>query len=70
MSGFVENAPVRVLLVKVIEARPLSLRMAEELGIAHASPQAILVRDGRAVWHASHFAITAAALAAACGGRA
>ena len=32
-------------------------------GIRHETPQAILLRDGRPVWNASHFRITAAELA-------
>jgi bacillithiol system protein YtxJ len=36
--------------------------MAARLGIRHETPQAILLRDGRPVWSASHFRITADAL--------
>jgi bacillithiol system protein YtxJ len=32
---------------------------AQRLGIRHETPQAILLRDGRVVWNASHFRITA-----------
>jgi bacillithiol system protein YtxJ len=32
------------------------------LNLQHHSPQAILVRNGREMWNASHFAITTAAL--------
>lgn len=49
-------------LVKVIEARPLSLWLADELGVAHASPQVILIDGGRAMWNASHGAIRVDAL--------
>jgi bacillithiol system protein YtxJ len=51
--------------VRVIEERPVSLALAERVGVKHESPQAILIRDGRPLWHASHGAITAGALAAA-----
>lgn len=44
--------------VLVIEDRPLSQRVAADLGIEHQSPQAILLEDGKALWHASHWAIT------------
>lgn len=48
--------------VRVIEERPLSLALAAQLGVEHQSPQAIVVRNRRAVWHTSHHAITAEAL--------
>ncbi len=53
------------LFVDVIADRPVARGLAEECGVAHASPQAILFRGGRPVWDASHEAITAAALSAA-----
>lgn len=56
---------VRLYRVHVIEDRPLSQRIADDTGVAHQSPQALLVRSGRALWHASHYAITGASLAAA-----
>lgn len=51
------QAGIAVALVRVIEERPLSRAFADRLGVLHESPQAILIRDGRAVWHASHRAI-------------
>jgi bacillithiol system protein YtxJ len=55
--------------VVVQTARRVSNKVAEDLGIEHESPQAIVVRDGKAVWDASHFAITSDALAKALGAR-
>lgn len=52
-------------LITVQSHRGLSHSAAERLGIRHETPQAILLKDGRAVWSASHFRITAAALARA-----
>jgi bacillithiol system protein YtxJ len=66
VERFAEKHPhVPVHLVLVIEDRPVSSEVAARLGIRHESPQAILVRDGAAVWSASHFDITAASLAEA-----
>ena len=48
--------------VLVIEQRPLSLAIAQETGIPHASPQALLFVDGNVVWHASHYEITTRAM--------
>jgi bacillithiol system protein YtxJ len=45
-------------LVLVIENRGLSNTIASRLGIPHASPQAIVVKNGRPVWSASHWSIT------------
>lgn len=45
-------------IVRVIEERPVSNAIAEALGVTHKSPQAILVKDGRAVWDESHWRIT------------
>ena len=52
-------------LVLVIENRILSKKIAERLGVRHESPQAIVVKDGRATWHASHWSITAGSLSEA-----
>ena len=45
-------------LVKVVESRPVSTRIAEALGVEHQSPQLILVRGRAAVWSTSHLNIT------------
>ena len=50
-------------VVTVQSHRTVSDHVAARLGIRHETPQAILLRDGRAVWSASHFRITADALA-------
>lgn len=54
-----------VYLIRVIEERPLSNLVAKRYGIAHASPQAIVLDGHDVVWHASHYAITSDALAQA-----
>ncbi len=45
--------------------RDLSAAIAAELGVQHQSPQVILVRNGQAVYSASHSAISPEAIAAA-----
>jgi bacillithiol system protein YtxJ len=45
-------------LITVQSHRHLSNEAAARLGIRHETPQAILLRDGRPVWAASHFRIT------------
>ena len=51
-----------VSLVVVQRAREVSSEIASRTGIQHESPQAIIVRNGEAVWSASHFDITAKAV--------
>ena len=46
-----------VYLVKVIEVRPVSNRIADLLGVIHKSPQLLLVKDNAAVWTTSHYGI-------------
>jgi bacillithiol system protein YtxJ len=45
-------------LITVQSHRYLSEEAAARLGIRHETPQAILLREGRPVWSASHFRIT------------
>jgi bacillithiol system protein YtxJ len=51
-----------VALVVVQRAREVSKEIASRTGIQHESPQAIVLRNGQAVWSASHFDITAKAV--------
>ncbi len=47
-----------VYVVDVIKNRSLSMQIAEDLGVKHESPQAILIRSGEVVAHVSHRQIT------------
>jgi bacillithiol system protein YtxJ len=63
VKRFVSARPdVLVHLIKVVEDRPLSLHFAKRVGVPHESPQAILLRSGKAVWHDSHEGVTVDAL--------
>jgi bacillithiol system protein YtxJ len=46
-------------IVLVVEHREVSNLIASRLGVRHESPQAIVVKDGRPAWVASHWSITA-----------
>jgi thioredoxin 1 len=50
-------------MITVQSHRGISDEAAARLGVRHETPQAILLRDGRPVWKASHFSITADQLA-------
>jgi bacillithiol system protein YtxJ len=63
LRGFARTHPaIPIFQVDVIAQRPLSDRIAKDLGIVHASPQAIMVADGRVIWTGSHTAVSAASL--------
>ena len=63
MKRLLEQRPdTRVYIVDVLANRDVSNRIADKLGVRHQSPQAIVVRDGRAVWDASHFEVRAEAV--------
>ena len=49
--------------VNVIEDRHLSDYIETRTGIRHESPQILVLRDGKAVWSASHSRVTAQAIA-------
>jgi bacillithiol system protein YtxJ len=49
-------------VVLVVENRTLSNAIAERFDVRHQSPQVLLLKDGRSVWHASHWSITPDAL--------
>ena len=63
MLAFRRRRAVPVFMVDVIHHRPLSRALAERIGVRHASPQAIILRDGVAAWHRSHYEIQAEAMA-------
>jgi bacillithiol system protein YtxJ len=65
MLAFLRRCAVPAYLVDVIRHRPLSRELAERIGVRHASPQAIILRDGVAAWHGSHYDIQADAMARA-----
>src|SRR5215510_6633334 len=62
-TDFMEGARELVCgVVLVIENRKLSNAIAERFKVRHESPQALLIKDGRSVWQASHWSITSDSL--------
>ncbi|PYR65709.1 MAG: bacillithiol system redox-active protein YtxJ [Acidobacteria bacterium] len=49
-------------MVTVQTHRAVSNAVAQKLGVRHETPQALLIKDGKVVWSASHFRVTAAAV--------
>lgn len=65
MKTFIEAAPENfpeVYMIKVIESRPVSDAVTRALEVEHASPQVVLVKDGKAVWSASHYNVQGPAI--------
>jgi bacillithiol system protein YtxJ len=56
------NYPGEVALIEVQRAGDLSSEIGERTGIRHESPQVIILRNGKAVWHASHWQVTSDAV--------
>ena len=54
-----EEVKTPVSIVVVQDSRGLSQQVAERTGVRHETPQALVLRNGRVVWNASHFDITA-----------
>jgi len=56
-----EDLPLGI--IRVVEARAASNRVAERTGIPHESPQIVLFKDGKAVFDRDNWDITSEALA-------
>lgn len=54
-----EKLEDRVNLLEVQAVPELSREIANLTGVRHETPQVILLRDGKAVWNASHFDVNA-----------
>lgn len=53
-----QKPDLQFALVKVIEQRPVSNAIAEELQIKHESPQLFIIKNKHVIWHDSHWRIT------------
>lgn len=51
------DAVTKVYLIDVVENRPLSLQIAEDLNVGHESPQVIVIKDGQVVHSSSHMGV-------------
>lgn len=69
LQSHIDSAPQQVAyrMITVQTHRSVSDAVAQRLGLRHETPQAILLRDGKIVWNASHFRITATQLDQALG---
>ena len=57
ISGRVKGLDAEINLIIVQKNRDVSNELAERTGIRHESPQAFVLRNGKIVYHASHYSI-------------
>ena len=57
------DLPIDAYFLDLIAHRDVSNAIAQELEVQHQSPQLIVVKDGKAIHHASHSAINVADVA-------
>ena len=55
----ISKADADINLIIVQRARNVSNALAEKSGVRHESPQAIVIKDEKPVYHASHYDVTA-----------
>jgi bacillithiol system protein YtxJ len=60
-----DHVGARYAIVTVQSHRAVSNALAQRLAVRHETPQTLLLVDGRVVWNASHFRVTAEAIAKA-----
>jgi bacillithiol system protein YtxJ len=53
-----EDVKTPVSIVVVQKSRDISREVEQRTGVRHETPQALVLRNGRVVWNASHFDIT------------
>jgi len=47
-----------IAVIVIQENRDLSNSMADRIGHRHQSPQAFVIKDGKAIYHATHYGIS------------
>jgi len=55
----ISNADADINLIIIQHSRSVSSALADKTSIRHESPQAIVIKDGKPVYHASHYDVTA-----------
>ena len=55
-----------LLLLDLLNHRDISNTIAVQLGVHHESPQVVVIKNGKAVFHESHHSIEASSMAENC----
>ena len=58
----IEEGSVRPYFLDLLEHRDISNTIASKFNVEHQSPQLILIKDGKAIYHTSHSDIDAGAV--------
>ena len=61
------NERFSLSLVDVVAGRAVSRYAAEKLCIRHESPQVLILKNGKVIWHGSHFNVNAENILTATG---
>jgi bacillithiol system protein YtxJ len=56
--NWTDEAGIKPYFLDLLSYRPLSNQIADEFGVAHESPQVLLIQHGECVYHASHMGIS------------
>lgn len=64
VSRRIVDLDAEINMVIVQTSREVSTAIEEKTGVRHQTPQALIIRNGEAVYQASHYAVTSEALAA------
>lgn len=59
LASLHQDDELAIARVDVLAQKPLARGLTAELGIAHASPQALWFQGGELAWHGSHHLLTA-----------
>ena len=59
-SKWVDNELIPAYFLDLLNHRDISNEIADLFSVEHASPQALLIKDGVCIYHASHTNISAA----------
>lgn len=63
------NKQADMHFANVKKSRPVSNRVAKELGVRHESPQVLIVKNSECTWHESHWSIKGEQILSALNGR-
>lgn len=60
-----DNSDIEMYYLDLLQYRPISNQIAEQLNVMHQSPQLIVLKNGKVIYASSHLAISTQKLAEA-----
>jgi len=57
-----ETAPAKLYFLDLLSYRQVSDQIAQQFGVEHESPQVLIIKNGKAIFHRSHFDIDYASI--------